>query len=316
VANRRVERPPKRPVISPDEIAIAPVNNAAAAGDKCHFSLLRIPGAFDCSCSTQPYNSFDDCAGADFGQARWRTGAAITHKERILKRLIQALSSFWLVHAFTSSIGKKLVMAVTGLALCGFLVVHLGGNLLLYVGADDYNRYAHTLHAQQRLLLVAEIGLLILFLGHILLALKTDAENRAARPTGYAVKQTKMDEGPLASPASSVMMVTGIVVLAFLLVHLSDFNLFDLRHDAGTKSPEPFVKALVILRDPISAIVYIVGSAFLGYHVLHGFQSAFQTLGVNHPKYTPIIRFFGFVLAITVAIGFGSFPFWAWVFKH
>ena len=233
-----------------------------------------------------------------------------------MKRLIQALSSFWLVHAFTSSIGKKLVMAVTGLALCGFLVVHLGGNLLLYVGADEYNHYAHTLHAQKRLLQVAEIGLLILFLGHILLALKTDAENRAARPTGYAVKQSKMDEGPLASPASAVMMITGIVILAFLLVHLSDFNLFDLRHDAGTKNPEPFVKALVILRDPISAIVYIVGSAFLGYHVLHGFQSAFQTLGVNHPKYTPIIRFFGFVLAITVAIGFGSFPFWAWAFKH
>jgi succinate dehydrogenase / fumarate reductase cytochrome b subunit len=233
-----------------------------------------------------------------------------------LKRLIEALSSFWLVHAFTSSIGKKLVMAVTGLALCGFLVVHLGGNLLLYVGADEYNHYAHTLHAQQRLLLVAEIGLLILFLGHILLALKTDAENRAARPTGYAVKQTKMDEGPLASPASAVMMITGIVVLAFLLVHLSDFNLFGLRHDAGTENPEPFVKALVILRDPISAITYIVGSAFLGYHVLHGFQSAFQTLGVNHPKYTPIIRFAGFVFAVTVAIGFGSFPFWAWAFKH
>jgi succinate dehydrogenase / fumarate reductase cytochrome b subunit len=232
-----------------------------------------------------------------------------------LKRLIQACSSCWLTKAFSSSIGKKILMAITGLALCGFLVVHLGGNLLLYVSAEKYNSYAHALHAQEILLWVAEIGLAILFLGHIILALTTDAENRAARPAGYAMRRSKMEEGPLAAPASATMMVTGVVVLAFLLVHLSDFRMFTWRHDAELVNAEPFVKVLVILRNPISFMVYIVGSAFLGYHVLHGFQSACQTLGLNHPKYTPLILTLSFVFAVTVAVGFGSFPLWAWAFK-
>jgi succinate dehydrogenase / fumarate reductase cytochrome b subunit len=234
-----------------------------------------------------------------------------------LKRLFQACCACWLTKAFSSSIGKKIVMAITGLALCGFLVVHLGGNLLLYFGEAKYNSYAHALHAQEILLLVAEIGLLVLFLGHIWLALKTNSENTAARPTEYAVRQSKMEEGPLAKPASAVMMVTGVVVLAFLLVHLSDFKIFDLRHTAPEgKVLEPFDKALVILQDKISFAVYLVGSIVLGYHVLHGFQSAFQTLGFNHPKYTPFIKFLSLVFAITVAVGFGSFPLWAVAFKH
>jgi succinate dehydrogenase / fumarate reductase cytochrome b subunit len=111
-------------------------------------------------------------------------------------------------------------------------------------------------------------------------------------------------------------MVTGVVVLAFLLVHLSDFKWFDLRHTAPATNLEPFDKALVILQDKISFAVYIVGSVVLGYHVLHGFQSAFQTLGFNHPKYTPFIKFLSLVFAITVAVGFGSFPLWAVAFKH
>jgi len=127
-----------------------------------------------------------------------------------LKRPNQALSSFWLIKAFSTSIGKKVVMAITGLALCGFLIVHLGGNLLLYVGAEKYNQYAHALHAQELLLLVAEIGLLILFVGHIWLAFSTKSENDSARPVDYAMRRSKMEEGPFAAPASSVMFATGI----------------------------------------------------------------------------------------------------------
>ncbi len=233
-----------------------------------------------------------------------------------MKRLIQGLSSFWLIKSFSTSIGKKIVMAITGLALCGFLVVHLAGNLLLYVGDNGkkYNEYAHALHAQEHLLLVAEIGLFVLFVGHIWLAFVTKVENDAARPIGYAKFQSKMEEGPLAAPASSVMFATGIVVLLFLILHLVDFK-FELRYSDELKSLEPFDKARLLLTDWVSFVVYIAGSAVLGYHVLHGFQSACQTLGINHPKYTPIIKFLSVVFAITVALGFGSFPLWAWAFK-
>ena len=232
-----------------------------------------------------------------------------------MKRLIGACSSFWLIKALSTSIGQKIVMAITGLALCGFLIVHLGGNLLLYVGAPQYNHYAHRLHAQEALLLVAEIGLLVTFLLHIWLALKTSSENTAARPTEYAMRQSKMDQGPLAGPPSAIMLVTGVIVLGFLLVHLSDFRLFDLRHKASVPNPFPYLRALTILRDPISAIVYFVGSIALGYHVLHGVESAFQTLGLNHPKYTPIVKSLSKIFALIVALGFGSFPIWVWAFK-
>jgi succinate dehydrogenase / fumarate reductase cytochrome b subunit len=231
-----------------------------------------------------------------------------------LKRLVQAVSSCWLINVFGTSIGKKFVMAVTGLALCGFLFVHLGGNLLLYVGSEEYNHYAHALHAQKILLPIAEFGLLLLFLGHILLALKTNSENIAARPVDYAMKQSKIEEGRLGAPASSVMYATGIVVLLFLVLHLVDFK-FELRHTDQIRGLEPFAKARVLLSDWITLIVYVVGSAVLGYHVLHGFQSAFQTLGCNHPTYTPVIRFLSFIFAVSVAVGFGSFPLWAWATK-
>jgi succinate dehydrogenase / fumarate reductase cytochrome b subunit len=218
------------------------------------------------------------------------------------------------VKALSSSIGKKIVMAITGLALCGFLVAHLGGNLLLYVGEENYNAYAHTLHAQKILLPIAEVGLLILFVGHIWLALKTRFENDAARPVDYAMRQSKLEEGPLAAPASSVMFATGIIVLLFLILHLSEFT-FELRHKSELEGLKPYAKAVVLLHDPITFVVYIVGSLVLGYHLLHGFQSAFQTLGINHPRYTPLIKFTGVVFAIIVAVGFGSFPLWAWAFK-
>jgi succinate dehydrogenase / fumarate reductase cytochrome b subunit len=235
--------------------------------------------------------------------------------------VIESCGCFWLIKALSSSIGQKLVMAITGLALCGFLVAHLGGNLLMYVGAEHYNNYARRLHAQEILLIIAELGLLVMFVLHIWLALKTSVDNNAARPADYAMRQTKMPEGPLAAPASATMLITGVIVLGFLIVHLSDFKLFDRlsnwRHQGAQGQPAlmPFAKAVLILQDPISALVYIVGSLVLGYHVLHGVESAFQTLGLNHPKYTPIVKFVSLIFALTVAVGFASFPLWVWAFK-
>ncbi|MBS0266376.1 MAG: succinate dehydrogenase cytochrome b subunit [Planctomycetes bacterium] len=221
----------------------------------------------------------------------------------------------------SSTIGQKIVMALTGLALCGFLLVHLGGNLLLYVGEQKYNDYAHALHAQGALLLVAEIGLFAMFVIHIGLAFRTSFANAAARPIAYAMRQSKQDPGPLAQPPSGVMLATGIVVLVFLLVHLSDFKFFSvtratgLRHQSVPADAAPFARAVGVLQDPISALVYFAGSLVLAYHVLHGFASAFQTLGLRHPKYTPLVKTLSLVFAIVVGVGFASFPFWAWTFR-
>ncbi len=220
----------------------------------------------------------------------------------------QALLSNGFIRALSTTVGQKLVMGATGLLLCGFLTVHLAGNLLLFQGAEHYNRYAHKLH-ENELLPVAEAGLLVLFVLHIILAFTTTGTNTVARPVGYREKQSKLSGGLLLQP-HNYMFLTGVIVLGFLLLHLSDMRLaeweFRLKHDPAATPAE---NALRVLKDPISAIVYILGSLVLGFHLLHGFQSAFRSLGLNHPKYTPLITKLGIVFAIAIGLGFASLPF-------
>ena len=227
----------------------------------------------------------------------------------------QALLSNWLIRALSTSVGQKLVMGATGLLLCGFLAVHLAGNLLLFQGAEHYNKYAHKLH-ENELLPLAEAGLLVLFLLHIILAFTTTAWNTGARPVGYREKQSKLTGGLMIQP-HNFMFLTGVVVLGFLLLHLSDMRMaewdFRLTHDP---TATPAENALRVLKDPISATVYMLGSLVLGFHLLHGFQSAFRSLGLNHPKYTPYIAKLGILFAAVIGLGFASLPFWFYIVKH
>ena len=221
----------------------------------------------------------------------------------------------WLIKALSSSVGKKFVMALTGLLLCGFLVVHLAGNLLLYVGADAYNKYAHTLHSQEWFVKIAEVGLLVLFVAHIVLASITARENREARQVRYLAKTSKLDACETTSPApgsaETWMFISGAVVLFFLVWHLADFH-FDLRLK-GPSGEQPFDKAVRILNDTWSSWIYLFGCIILGIHLTHGFSSAFQSLGINHPKYNTLIRWFGIVFAIVIGGGFALFPVWRWL---
>ncbi|HKY64297.1 MAG TPA: succinate dehydrogenase cytochrome b subunit [bacterium] len=217
----------------------------------------------------------------------------------------------WLSSALTSSVGRKWVMGLTGFFLIGFTLIHLAGNLLLYVGDGAYNHYAHSLHANPSLVLVAEIILLILFGAHIVLGFQLTIANRRARPEAYEMRRSK--QGNTKATPSATMYVTGALVLGFILLHLADFR-FHL-HNPGPEGEEPFVKALRLLQDPITASVYFLGSLLLGWHLWHGFQSAFQSLGLRHPKYTPFIRKFGVALAILLGLGFASFPVWAYLKK-
>ncbi len=212
--------------------------------------------------------------------------------------------------AILSTVGKKFILGFTGLLLIGFVVVHLVGNFLLYVGSENYNHYAHTLHSTQ-LIYIAEVGLLFLFVLHIYLAFQITWENRLARPIHYKMRRSKQDKTPWTP--SSLMFVSGAIVLAFILLHLADFR-FELRL-TGDPAEEPALRALRKLQNPISASVYFLGSLFLGWHLWHGFQSVFQTFGLNHPKYTPWIQRLGIVLAIVLGLGFASFPVWAFFKK-
>jgi succinate dehydrogenase / fumarate reductase cytochrome b subunit len=221
----------------------------------------------------------------------------------------------WLTAALRSSVGKKFVMGVTGLFLCFFLVVHLVGNLLLYAGADAYNRYAHALHDNVVFLFTAQVLLYAAFIAHIYLAFVTSAENREARGEQYAVKRTKRADriiNPLGWSPDTTMFVTGAVVLGFLIVHLADFKFGDVFHAELVAGREPFDRALLIMAGGTRMLIYVVGSLFLGVHVCHGFASAFQSLGVNHPKYNRCIAWASLVFALVVAAGFSLVAISAW----
>ena len=220
----------------------------------------------------------------------------------------------WLTAALRSSVGKKFVMGITGLFLCLFLLIHLAGNMLLYAGAEKYNNYARALHANQAFLLAAEVFLYAAFAAHIYLAYATNAENQAARGNPYAVKQTKRQDRTINmfgwSP-DTTMFVTGAIVLAFIIGHLIDFKFhYDWLNGRGVTSTEPFDKALELMADPMRAFLYGVCCLFLGVHVAHGFASAFQSLGVSHPKYNPCIKLAALVFSVLVFVGFASFSAW------
>lgn len=220
--------------------------------------------------------------------------------------VVETLNLKWVLRLLRSSIGRKFVMGVTGLLLCGFLVAHLAGNLLLFAGKPGFDRYAHTLHEQEWLPL-AEAGLLVLFLAHIYLAFTTDKDNRSARSVPYAVKQSKLPSRVLhVSPPSNWMFASGAVVLGFLLLHMVDMRL-KVRPLIDYHAEEyAFYNTILILSNPYSRVVYLVGVLFLGFHLSHGFSSAFQSIGLSHKKYTPTIKLVGVVFSILIAAGFAS----------
>lgn len=207
-----------------------------------------------------------------------------------------------------SSLGKKFLMALSGLALLGFLMVHLAGNLLLYRGEQgaDFDAYAHALESNP-LLPIAELGLLALFVTHIALAFRVSAENRDARLTGYRIRASKGEK----TVASASMLVTGVVVLLFVIVHLYDFRVGKLLVEDADVSLAAMVARR--LSTPLGAAVYLFGVGALAIHLRHAFRSACQTLGVVHPNLTPLLGRLGWALAVLLGLGFASFPlFFLW----
>lgn len=223
----------------------------------------------------------------------------------------------WLTGFLKSSVGRKFVMAFTGLFLSFFLVVHLSGNLLLYVGGEAYNDYAHKLHSNEEFLIIAEVLLFSAFALHIVMAFSTTFTNWSARKKSYRDVESKRDDRalPLSFAPDYTMMVTGLVGLLFLSFHISDFKL-EIGWTELLEGKNPAQKVGVIFGDLSRILIYILGSVALGIHVAHGLGSAFQTLGWNHPKYTPTVNLISKIFGVVVALGFSSFPIVAVLFPE
>lgn len=204
----------------------------------------------------------------------------------------------------TSSIGKKQVMALTGLGLLGFTATHLLGNILLLAGADAFNFYAHTL-TSNKLIYLAEAGLVGMFVLHILLAIVTRVENNAARPNKYFVK-TRSGRGETIS--SMTMPITGVVLAVFIVIHLMNFK-FGAEYMTtidGVQMRDLFKTVVLYFASPLYVAWYVVAMCALGLHTSHGLQSAFQSLGINHPKYTPVVKGLSLAYGVVVAFGFST----------
>lgn len=205
---------------------------------------------------------------------------------------------------FCSSVGKKQVMAVTGLLLCGFLVSHLLGNFLILLGSDAFNTYAHTL-TSNKLIYVAEAILAIVLLSHVIMAVRLRIENKLARPVPYLMRR-KTGNGE--TFASSTMIFSGALILVFLVTHLIHFKYgaYYTTNVDGVEMRDLYKVVIEYFRNPLYTAWYVVAMTVIGLHTSHGFWSAFQSLGLSHPKYTPKIKLISKIYAVFIAVGFSS----------
>lgn len=202
----------------------------------------------------------------------------------------------------SSTIGRKLIMAATGLFLCSFLLVHLSGNLLLFKsdGGAAFNAYAHFMSSNV-LIRVLEVGLVLGFLFHIVDAVLLTKWNRSARPEGYDSARTKGEGGW----TSRYMGFTGSILLLFLLIHLRTF-LVEHRFLGNSASLYDLVQGA--FANPWYMSFYVAAMFLLSFHLQHGFQSAFRTLGVTHRRYARLLNACGWLFALLVPAGFASVP--------
>jgi succinate dehydrogenase / fumarate reductase cytochrome b subunit len=208
------------------------------------------------------------------------------------------------VQFLTSSVGRKVLMALTGLLLIGFLIYHLAGNLLVFSSAQAFNEHSHELIANP-LIYIAEIALLALFVAHFVSGILVTLNNRAARPQGYVYKE-RAGHNSHKSISSATMIWTGIVVLVFVPLHIFTFK-FGPYYASATDPKVRDLYRLVIedFQKPWLVAWYVVAMLVIGFHLWHGFGSAFESLGIAYRK--PLRRF-GQLLAIVLAGGFLIIP--------
>ncbi len=210
----------------------------------------------------------------------------------------------WFSKFIESSLGKKIVMALTGSLLMLFLIVHFIGNMLLYFGPAAFQKYVETLEAVKPVVRVVEILLALLFVFHIFNGVRLWWLNKKANPQKYAVNASSENS----TIFSRSMAITGSIIFIFLVIHLSTFWA---SFNFAKHPPSEFLFYTIVaewFQNIYYSLFYIIAMGFLGFHLNHAFQSAFQTFGVNHKKYTPLIKKLGTVYALIMALGFASIP--------
>jgi succinate dehydrogenase / fumarate reductase, cytochrome b subunit len=208
-----------------------------------------------------------------------------------------------------SSIGKKIIMGLTGLFLISFLVIHCFLNSLIFFndGGLTFNEGAHFM-GHNWLIRTMEIVLFIGIILHIVQALVLTIENRKARPVGYA----KFNGAANSTWYSRSMGLLGTLIMLFLIIHLAHFWVKSRITGLPGEDANGHENLYAVMQTTFAyswvVIVYCLAMVSLAYHLLHGFQSAFQSLGLNHKKYTPFIKKFGVAFSIIIPVIFAAMP--------
>jgi succinate dehydrogenase / fumarate reductase cytochrome b subunit len=208
---------------------------------------------------------------------------------------------------FTSSVGTKLLIGLTGLALFAYLILHLAGNVLIFLGQDTFTAYSHTLISNP-LIGPIEIGLLLVFLLHVFKTVTMWIANQSARPIRYQ-KKAMAGRTSRKSVASSTMIVTGTIVFLFLLVHVSQFKYGTYYASAGNAAVRDLYRTEVdVFHQPLWVAFYVICTGLVALHLRHGISSAFQSIGLDHPIYTRRLVAWGIVGAVVIGGGLAVIP--------
>ncbi|MEZ4366021.1 MAG: succinate dehydrogenase cytochrome b subunit [Kofleriaceae bacterium] len=214
----------------------------------------------------------------------------------------------WFGSYVRSSVGAKHLMAVTGLGMVLFAIVHMVGHLGMFAGQDAYNGYAAFLQGLGALKWAARGGLVAILLLHVFAGISLAAANRAARPVRYAVYRPQRS-----TPMGRTMAMTGVVIFAFIVYHLLHFTLgqiqpayFHLPDPAGR--PDAYTMFVRGFQSVPIFVSYLVAIALLSTHLAHGASSWLQSLGLRHPKYSPALDKLGPVLTVILFVGYMAPP--------
>jgi succinate dehydrogenase / fumarate reductase cytochrome b subunit len=215
---------------------------------------------------------------------------------------------------FSSAVGTKLLIGLTGLALFVYLITHLAGNAIIFFGQDAFNGYAHALISNP-LIIVIEIGLLLVFLIHIYKTVTMWIANQAARPVRYAQKE-RAGHTSRKSLASSTMIGTGLLTLLFVLIHVKQFKYGTFYLVQGPEEVRDLYRTEIeVFTQPIWVAFYVICTLVVGLHLRHGIASGFQSLGLDHPRYTRRLVTWSLIGAIVIAGGLASIPVWVYLMK-
>jgi succinate dehydrogenase / fumarate reductase cytochrome b subunit len=221
------------------------------------------------------------------------------------------MKALWSI--LTSSIGKKIIMGVTGFALVAFVFVHMAGNLQIFLGQEALNNYAHMLKAVPEVLWMFRLGLLAMVVLHIAAAAGLVLENRASRPLGYVAEKNA------ASYASRTMIWSGLIVLSFIVYHLLHFTVqvtnpeyrdmkAPLEHLGNKLVPDVYHMVIAGFSSPWVSGFYILSVGLLCLHMSHGVQSMFQSLGLRNKRSAPFLDTFSVAYAVLIFLGMSAVP--------